>query len=355
MSWEETANQIPPVDQAAIAAMRERVDQLTKPTGSLGRLEDLAVQLAGIAGTLNLDVGRKVVVVAAGDHGVAAEGVSAYPQEVTGQMLALFAAGHAAINIISQTVGADVIVVDAGVAQPPADADERVLPVRVGPGTADFLREPAMTHQQAATAVEAGIRIADDLISDGAGLLAAGDMGIANTTSAAAIIAAITGADSDTIVGRGTGVDDAGLVRKREVIQQALALHRLDPGDGLAVLVAVGGFEIGVMAGIMLGAAARQKPVVIDGVIAGAAALIADRLAPAVRPYLIAGHRSTEPAHSVTLAHLGLEPLLDLSLHLGEGTGAALAFPIVEAAARLATQMWTFAEAGVAMKSDAGQ
>ncbi len=352
MSWEDTARQILPADAAAMAAMRERVDQLTKPTGSLGRLEDLAVQLAGITGTLNLDLGRKVVVVAAGDHGVVTEGVSAYPQEVTGQMLRLFAAGHAAINIISQTVGADVIVVDAGVAQPPADADERILPVRVGPGTDNFLHQPAMTRQQAATAVEAGARIADQAIDEGAGLLAAGDMGIGNTTSAAAIVAAVTGADPSAIVGRGTGVDDEGVARKRDVIRQALALHQPDPEDGPAVLAAVGGFEIGVMAGVILGAAARRKPVVIDGVIAGSAALIADRLAPAARPYLIAGHRSTEPAHSITLAHLGLEPLLDLSLHLGEGTGAALAFPVVEAAARLATEMWTFAEAGVAMRAE---
>lgn len=352
MGWEETVRQIKPADTAAMAAMRERVDQLTKPVGSLGRLEDLAVQLAGISGTLSLDLGRKVVVVAAGDHGVAAEGVSAYPQEVTGQMLRLFAAGHAAINIISQTVGAEVIVVDAGVAQPPSEADERVLPVRVGPGTGNFLREPAMTRQQAAAAVEAGVRIAEQAIDAGAGLLAAGDMGIGNTTSAAAIVAAVTGANPDVIVGPGTGVDDAGMARKREVIRRALALHQPDPRDGLAVLSAVGGYEIGVMAGVILGAAARRKPTVIDGVIAGAAALVADLLAPTVRPYLIAGHRSTEPGHSVTLAHLGLEPILDLYLHLGEGTGAALAFPVVEAAARLATEMWTFAEAGVAMRTE---
>lgn len=353
-SLNDLLGQVPPIDAAAAAAMRERVDQLTKPTGSLGRLEELAVQLAGMTGSLSLGLSRKVVIVAAADHGVASEQVSAYPQQVTGQMLRLFAAGRAAINIISQVVGAEVIVVDAGVAHPPPEVDERVLPVRIGPGTGNLRREPAMTHQQAVVALEAGARIAQQAIAEGAGLLATGDMGIANTTAAAAIVAAVTGNDPELVVGRGTGVDDAGLARKRAVVQDALALHHPDPSDGLAVLSAVGGFEIGVLAGVILGGAAGRRPVVIDGVVSGAAALVAILLAPAARAYLIAGHRSTEPAHSVTLRHLGLEPLLDLSLRLGEGTGAALAFPLIDAAARLATEMWTFAEAGVASREAPG-
>lgn len=349
---DSTLARIVPPDLGATAAMQERLDQLTKPTGSLGRLETLAVQLAGITGTIDLDFARKVVVVAAGDHGVAEEGVSAYPQEVTGQMLRLFAADRAAINVLARFLGAEIIVVDAGVASPPAGLGERVVPLRLASGTANFRMGPAMTCAQASAALEGGIDIAERAAAAGAGLLATGDMGIANTTAAAAIVAATTGVDPDLVVGRGTGIDDATLARKRLVVREALALHKPGPADPVAALAAVGGFEIGVLAGVVLGGAACRRPVVLDGVVSGAAALVAAAIAPGVRPYLIAGHRSTEPAHRVALEHLGLEPLLDLQLRLGEGTGAVLALPLIEAAARLATEMWTFAEAGVSNREE---
>ncbi len=348
---EATLEKIGPLDQAAMAAMSERLDQLTKPRGSLGRLEELAIQLAGIRGSLEITVGRKVVILAAGDHGVAEEGVSAYPQEVTGQMLGLFAESRAAINILAKTVGAEVIVVNAGVASELPAGLENVGSVSLGRGTANFLHGPAMSRAQASAAVEAGVEIARQAIEDGADLLVTGDMGIGNTTASAAIVAAITGTKPEDAVGRGTGVDDAGLARKTAVLHDALALHQPDPADPLGVLAQVGGFEIGVLAGVVLAGASARRLVVLDGVVSGAAALIACGLAPLASGFCVAGHRSTEPAHSLALTHLGLEPLLDLRLRLGEGTGAALALPLIESAAALACQMWTFAEAGVAQRS----
>lgn len=348
-SLEEAIAQIGPLDAAAMDAMRERLDQLTKPRGSLGRLEDLAIQLAGIAGTLNPSVWRKTIIVAAADHGVVAEGVSAYPSDVTGQMLGLFAEGRAAINVLARQLGAEVVVVDAGVAHDVAPT-HGVLRHRIGAGTANFLRGPAMSSAQARAAVEAGIRVGLEAIDAGAQVLVPGDMGIGNTTSAAAVVAAITECEPAAVVGRGTGLDDEGLARKTRVIQSALALHHPSPTDPLAVLTAVGGFEIGVLAGVILAAAAGRVPAVLDGVVSGAAALLACGLAPGVRPFLIAGHCSTEPAHHATLGHLSLEPLLDLRMRLGEGTGAALALGLLDAAVALPRDMWTFEEAGVSEK-----
>lgn len=346
---QETIARIAPLDEAAMSAMRQRLDQLTKPPGSLGRLEELAVQLAGIAGSLTPSVKRRVIVVAAGDHGVVDEGVSAYPREVTRQMLALFAAGRAAINVLARQVGAEVIVVDAGVAGE-ATVAAGIVSLRIGPGTQSFLHQPAMSRDQAVSAIAAGIDVAQRAIGDGTDLLVTGDMGIGNTTAAAAVVAALTGVQADAVVGRGTGIDDAGLARKGAVVAGALALHQLSPGDPLGVLAAVGGFEIGVLAGVALAGAAARRPVVIDGVVSGAAALIACGLSPGAREFLIAGHRSTEPAHRIALERLGLEPLLDLHLRLGEGTGAALALPLIDAALAISREMWTFAEAGVAQK-----
>ena len=350
---EATISQIGPLDQAASAAMSARLDQLTKPQGSLGRLEEIAIQLAGIRGNGAISVARKVVIVAAGDHGVAEEGVSAYPREVTGQMLALFARGRAAINVLADTIGARVIVVNAGIAGEPPAGRNQIVDLRLGPGTQNFLRGPAMTRAQATAALEAGIDIARGAAAEGAELLVTGDMGIGNTTASAAIVAAMTGAPAEEIVGRGTGVDDAGLARKLAAVRRALLRHHLDPADPVGVLAGVGGFEIGVLAGVILAAAAARLPVVLDGVVSGAAALIACGLAPAATAYCIAGHRSTEPAHGRTLTYLGLEPLLDLHLRLGEGTGAVLALPLIDAAVAIAHQMWTFGEAGVAERSDA--
>ncbi len=340
---------IPTIDRNAEGQARARQDSLTKPPGSLGRLEALSIQLAGITGSIRPPVARKAVIVMAGDHGVTQEGVSAYPAEVTPQMVLNFAHGGAAINVLARQAGARVVVVDVGVA---AEIPEQagVLRRKVAPGTANMALGPAMTRAQAEAAVQVGLDVAAAEIERGLDLIATGDMGIGNTTPSAAIAAAMTGKPVATVTGRGTGVDDAGLARKIAIIERALAVNRPDPTDALDVLSKVGGFEIGGLAGVMIGAAARRVPVVVDGFISGAAALIAVGLCPAVQPYLIAAHQSVEIGHRIMLDRLGLLPLLDLDLRLGEGTGAALAFHLVEAAVRILNEMATFAEAGVSDK-----
>ena len=342
---------IPQPDAAAMRAAQERQDVLTKPQGSLGRLERLSIQLAGIMGTPRPRITHKVITVMAGDHGVVAEGVSAYPQEVTPQMVYNFLRGGAAINVLARHVGARVVVVDMGVA---ADLEPHpnLVDKKVAKGTANIARGPAMTREQALQAVLNGASVVKAEIDKGLDILGTGDMGIGNTTPSAAIAAAITGRAPAEIVGRGTGVDDAGLARKVAAVQRALAVNRPDPHDGLDVLAKVGGFEIGGLAGAILAAAARRKPIVIDGFISTAAALIAVTLAPQVRPFLIAAHRSQEKGHRIMLDWLGLEPVLDLDLRLGEGTGAALAINIVDAACKILDEMATFGEAGVSEKVD---
>ena len=342
---------IPPVDEAARGAAIARQAELTKPAGSLGRLESLSIQLAGITGLLRPPTARRAVIVMAADHGIAREGVSAYPSEVTAQMVLNFAHGGAAVNVLARQAGARVVVVDMGVATrlPPLDG---VLTRRIADGTRSFLREPAMDREQAEAAVLAGIAVVTAEIDAGLDLVATGDMGIGNTTASAAITAVITGRPPAEVTGRGTGLDDAALAAKVAVIERALALHRPDPADAIGVLAAVGGFEIGGLAGVMIGAAARRVPVIVDGFISGAAALIATGIEPAVRPYLVAGHRSVEAGHAAVLRHLELEPVLDLDLRLGEGTGAVLAFGIVEAAVRILDEMATFADAGVSSKEE---
>jgi nicotinate-nucleotide--dimethylbenzimidazole phosphoribosyltransferase len=342
---------IPPLDRAAAAAARARQDSLTKPPGSLGRLESLAAQLAAITGRVRPSVARKAVIVMAGDHGVTQAGVSAYPPAVTPQMVLNFVSGGAAINVLARQAGARVVVVDVGVALG-FDDHPGLLRRKVAHGTANMLLGPAMTRRQAEAALQVGLDVVAAEIDQGLDLVATGDMGIGNTTPSAAIVAAITGAPPAQVTGRGTGVDDEGLARKIAVIEQALAVNQPDPRDALDVLAKVGGLEIAGLAGVMLGAAALRVPVVIDGFISGAAALIAAGLAPEVTGYLIAAHRSVEIGHRVMLAHLGLDPLFDLDLRLGEGTGAALAFHLVEAAARIQDQMATFAEAGVTNKDE---
>ena len=275
-----------------------------------------------------------------------AQGVSAYPSAVTAQMVRNFAAGGAAINALAHTVGARVVIADLGVA---ADLDDvpGLRGLTVARGTADMALGPAMSRAQAAQAVEAGITLLDKEAAGGLDIVCTGEMGIGNTTAAAAITATITCAAPDAVTGRGAGVDDAGLAHKIQVVRQALAVNRPDTTDGLDVLAKVGGFELGGLAGVMLGAAARRIPIVLDGYIAGAAALVAATLCPAVQPFLVAGHRSAEPGHAVALTHLGLAPPLDLSLRLGEGTGAVLALPILDAAVAAHAEMATFAGAGV--------
>ncbi|MCB9162489.1 MAG: nicotinate-nucleotide--dimethylbenzimidazole phosphoribosyltransferase [Caldilineaceae bacterium] len=342
---------IRPLDQAAMDAARARQQILTKPAGSLGRLEALSIQLAGILGTPAYTLRHKVITVMAGDHGVVDAGVSAFPQAVTGQMVANFVQGGAAINVLARGIDARVVVVDMGVAADTGHWPD-VVQAKVAPGTANFVVGPAMTRTQALRALDNGAAVVEAECARGLDILGTGEMGIGNTTAATAIAAALTGRDPAQLAGRGTGVDDAGLARKIAAVQRGLAVNRPDPADALDVLAKVGGFEIGGLAGAMLAAAARQRPVVIDGLIAGAAAMIAVGLAPQVRDYLFAGHRSAEPGHSVMLAWLGLEPLLDLGLRLGEGTGAALAMGVLDAAARLLQEMATFADAGIAPKSE---
>ncbi len=337
---------VAPLDAAAHAAARARQDQLTKPPGSLGRLEDLGAQLAGIAGSCPPPVPtRPAVGVFAADHGVVASGVTPWPQEVTAQMLANFVAGGAAINVIARQVGATVRVVDVGVAGPVQHLDQ-VEHRKVRPGTADLAHGAAMTVADARAALDAGADVAAGLLHAGHDLLATGDMGIGNTTASAALIAVLTGRAPAAVTGRGTGIDDEMLARKAEIVTAAAG--RVDDFlDPVSVLAEVGGLEIAALAGFIVAGAAARVPVVVDGVIALAALLVADALAPGVATRCIAGHRSTEPGATAALEHLGLEPVLDLGLRLGEGTGACLAVPVVQTAARVLREMATFAEAAV--------
>jgi nicotinate-nucleotide--dimethylbenzimidazole phosphoribosyltransferase len=342
-----TLRRIAPLDEAAIAAARDRQDRLTKPAGALGLLEDVSVQLAGLAGRCPPPLPEPAVVALfAADHGVHRHGVTPWPQEVTAQMVANFLAGGAAVNALAAQVGATVVVVDVGVAAeiPPSAG---LLVRKVAAGTADLLSEPAMTRAQAVAEVEAGIAVANELVDGGNRILLTGDMGIANTTASAALIAACTGADPADVTGRGTGIDDAMLAHKVDVVRRALDRHRPDPADPIGLLAAVGGFEHAAVAGLVLGGAAARVPVLLDGVIAGSAALVAQLLHPVAVAACFAGHRSAEPGHAVALRRLGLRPLVDLNLRLGEGTGALLALPIVQCAARALAEMAMFDTAGV--------
>ena len=332
-------------DLAAGAAAQRHLDNLTKPPGSLGRLEELAVRLATIrGGPPRLE--RPVIFTFAADHGVVAEGVSAYPQTVTAQMVENFLRGGAAVNVLARQAGARVVVADFGVATPLAPA-AGLVSCPLGPGTANLALGPAMTRAQAESAIEAGARLAEEALSEGADFLATGEMGIGNTTAASALTAAITGAAPEAVTGRGTGVDDATWRRKVEVVGRALAVNRPQPTDALGALAGVGGFEIGGLVGVILAAAAARVPVALDGFISGAAGLVAVGLAPAARHVLLASHRSAEPGHGHALDHLGLVPYLDLSLRLGEGTGAALFIHLARAAVRIHAEMATFKSAGV--------
>jgi nicotinate-nucleotide--dimethylbenzimidazole phosphoribosyltransferase len=339
-------------DAAAAAAVARHLDRLTKPPGSLGRLEELAVRLAAVQGT-RPRVDQPVVFTFAADHGVAAEGVSAYPQVVTAQMVDNFLAGGAAINVLARLAGARVVVADLGVATPLAPRPG-LRRCAIGPGTGNIARGPAMTPAQAERAIEAGARLALEAIDQGADLLATGEMGIANTTAASAITAAVTGAAPEAVTGHGTGVDGPTWARKVDVVRRALAVNAPDPRDGLDVLARVGGFEIAGLVGVILAGAARRVPVALDGFIAGAAALVAGLVAPAALVAMFAAHRSAERGHRVALDHLGLAPYLDLGLRLGEGTGAVLFVHLARAAARIVGEMATFKTAGVSGTADAG-
>ncbi len=348
---EDTLASIQPLDAAAERAATRRLDTLTKPLGSLGYIEELVRRYAAIRHDPQARCSKPALLVFVADHGIAAEGVSAYPSEVTAQMLRNIARGGAAISVLAQHYGYDLKVVDMGVA---GDTSGEGLPGviyrRIGPGTRNFMREAAMTAAQAQTAIEAGISVFNDVAANGSTIVGIGEMGIANSTSAAALLSAISGADPGVIAGRGTGLDDRGLARKVEVIRAALRRHHDRCGSGLTMLAALGGFEIAAMAGVCIGAAARRIPVVIDGFIATAAAAVADRIFPGLIDRMFFSHRSAEGGHRLALEHLRARPLLDLDLRLGEGTGAALAMSIVEAGLALFHRMATFGSAGVAEK-----
>jgi nicotinate-nucleotide--dimethylbenzimidazole phosphoribosyltransferase len=334
-----------------MAGARQRQNQLTKPQGSLGRLEELSIQLAGIYARPLPVIREKAIIIMAGDHGVADEGVSAYPQEVTPQMVLNFLRGGAAINVLARQARARVVVVDMGVAAdlPP---NPGLVQRKIAPGTGNIARGPAMTRLQAEQAVQAGIEIVGEEITRGLDVVGTGEMGIGNTTPSAAIAAAFTGHTAADLVGRGTGVDAAGLQRKIRAVELALAVNQPNPLDGLDVLAKLGGFEIGGLAGVMIGAAAERKTVVVDGFISTAAAMIAVSLAPKVRAYLVSAHQSQENGHRLMLEWLGLRPLLDFDLRLGEGTGAALALPLLQASLAILGEMATFGEAGVSERSE---
>jgi nicotinate-nucleotide--dimethylbenzimidazole phosphoribosyltransferase len=325
------------------------MDGKTKPRGSLGRLEAIAAQVAGVRRLPAPGPAPSVLVVVAADHGIAAENVSAYPQEVTGQMIGNFAAGGAAVCVLARRAGARLIVVDAGVVTDLGDIPG-VMRRRIGPGTANATLGAAMTLDQAFHALAVGIELAEELSAVGTGLVGLGEMGIANSTSAAAVVSALLPIDPAAVCGRGTGVDDDGLARKVDAVRRAHATNAdaVERGEPVGVLAALGGFEVGVLAGVVLGAAAERIPILLDGFITSAAALVAARVSPACVESMIASHRSTEPGHARALDALGLEPVLDLGMRLGEGTGAALAIPVVNASLALLDEMATFQAASVA-------
>jgi len=344
---ERTISRIGPLSDEAMAAARARQDQLTKPQGSLGRLEELSIQLAGITRNPRPVIHHKAIIVLAGDHEVAGEGVSAYPQEVTAQMVRNFLQGGAAINVLASHIGARVVVVDMGVATDLNESHPQLVSKRIGPGSRNIARGPAMSRGEAIQAIEAGIEVLEAQTAGGLDVVGTGDMGIGNTTPSSAICAAITGAPVREVTGMGTGLNDAQLAHKVEVIEQALSVNQPNPNDPLDVLAKVGGYEIGGLAGVMIGAAFRRIPTVIDGFISGAAALIATELSPGLKDYLIASHVSVEVGHRTMLHHMGLEPLVDLGLRLGEGTGAALGIFLAEASTKILAEMASFAQAGV--------
>ncbi|MEK6764514.1 MAG: nicotinate-nucleotide--dimethylbenzimidazole phosphoribosyltransferase [Nitrospirota bacterium] len=342
----ETIDRIQPTDLRFLAQAQARLDRLTKPIGSLGRLEELAARYVMITGEMNPKVPRGAVYTFAADHGVTVEGVSAYPSAVTPQMVLNFLRGGAGVNVLARHVGIEVRVVDIGVAFD-FESAPGLIQRKVMPGTKNLMVESAMSLAQAEQALHVGIELATEAAQEGVGLIGTGEMGIGNTTASSAIAAVMTGRPVAEVTGRGTGIDDAGHAHKIDVIQRALAFHRLDSADAMEVLAKVGGLEIGGLAGLMLGAAAARIPVVLDGFIAGAAALIAVGLQPRCKDYLIASHQSVERGHRAILDHLGLKPLLDLDLRLGEGTGACLGMSLVFAAIKILAEMATFDEAGV--------
>jgi nicotinate-nucleotide--dimethylbenzimidazole phosphoribosyltransferase len=344
--FEKILQSIQPVDREMLGQAKARHDQLTKPLGSLGILEEIGIRLAAIYGTVKPKITGKGVVVFAADHGVTEAGVSAYPKAVTEQMVLNFLRGGAAINVLSQTHDVEMLVVDVGV-----DADfpehPRLLKRKVVRGTKNMLGQPAMSHEELGRALDVGVEAANTMIDKGVNLIAGGDMGIGNTTAATAIISVLTGLSPDELTGRGTGVDDAGLQRKIDVIGQALKLHQVNKGDGLELMRCVGGLELAALTGFYVASAARKVAIVLDGFVSHAAALVTVSLNPNIKDYLFASHTSQNELHRKRFELLGVKPLFNFTLRLGEGTGAVLAMPIIESAAVILSEMVTFAEAGV--------
>lgn len=350
-AFEETMKKIEKLDSSTIGKTQKRLDNLTKPQGSLGRLEELAKRVVQITRKDTLKLHNKVIFVMAADHGVAESGVSAYPKEVTAQMVYNFLRKGAGINVLARHVSARVVVTDIGVASDLEPASDLKMK-KIAYGTKNMVKEPAMTREEAIRSIESGIEVFEEEFEKGIDIIGAGDMGIANTTSSSAIASVITGAGVEDVTGRGTGIDDKKFVQKVDIIKKTISLHQPDRRDALSVLSKVGGFEIGGLAGVMLAAASRRVPIVIDGFISGAAALIAHTLEPKVKDYMIAGHCSVEKGHRYILDYIGLKPLLDLDLRLGEGTGAALAISIIEASMKILNEMATFDAAAVSKKLD---
>lgn len=345
----EVMEKIGSLDHESMRLARARQDTLTKPERSLGILEDLSVKVAGITGNFMPEIKHKVIITMAGDHGVADEGVSAYPREVTPQMVYNFLRGGAGINVLARHIGARVVVVDMGVAAN-IEPHQKLVVKKIAYGTANMTGGPAMSYEDAKRSIEAGIEVLESEIEKGVDIVGTGDMGIGNTTPSSAVVSFITAEKVEKVTGRGTGLDDEALKSKIGVIKRALEVNKPNREDAIDILAKIGGFEIGGLAGVMLAAASRKIPVVIDGFISGAAALIAYELNSMVKDYLIASHLSVESGHRAMLDYIGLEPLFDLKMRLGEGTGAALGISIVEASCKILREMATFEEAGVAEK-----
>ncbi|MDB5055372.1 MAG: nicotinate-nucleotide--dimethylbenzimidazole phosphoribosyltransferase [Bacilli bacterium] len=346
MTFIETyAAKIQPLDEKAIREAALHLDQLTKPPGSLGKLEAIAKQVAGITGEKIPDLAKKAVVVMAGDHGVCAEGISAFPAEVTPQMVLNFVHGGAAVNVLARQAGADVVCVDIGVN---ADLEHpQLLSRKVRKGTGNIAKGPAMSREEAIQAILVGWELIEELVAKGYRLFGTGEMGIGNTTPSAALLVVLAGLDVAQAVGRGTGIDDERWLHKQKVVTQAIEVNQANADDPLDVLAKLGGLEIAGLVGVILGAAANRCPIIVDGFISSAAALVASRIAPLSVAYMIGSHLSLEQGHTALLEAIGLTPMIQLDMRLGEGTGAVLAFHFVEAALKIMREMATFASAGV--------
>lgn len=347
----ETIEKIGVLDDCAMRKARLRQNSLTKPEGSLGKLEDLSIKVAGITGNPMPKIKNKIIVVMAGDHGVTEEGVSAYPKEVTAQMVYNFINGGAGINVLARHIGANVLVVDMGVSADIKSPD--VINKKINYGTRNMSKGPAMTREEAIRSIEAGIEVVEDYLKNNdVDIIGTGDMGIGNTTASSAIVSAITKTPVEKVTGRGTGICDSMLENKIKIIKKSLDVNKPIASDPIDVLSKVGGFEIGGISGVILAGAANNIPVVIDGFISGAAALIAVEIEPKAKDFIIAAHNSVEQGHKLVMDYIGIEPLLNLNMRLGEGTGAALGISLVEAGCKILSEMATFADAGVSEKNE---